>query len=88
MNKLMFVSWTVFLLFLGSILYLGNKVPENNDDSIVKQYKIVVNDDAIVAAKDERTKIEKTTSAPIITNELEADPVTVDKVEDNPEEKK
>lgn len=88
MNKWIFASWTIFFLFLGSVLYLGNKVPENSDDSIVKQYKIVVNDDAIVAAKDERTKVEKNVSTPIVTNVAEADPITVDKVEGNSEGKK
>ena len=62
MNKWIFLAWVIFLGFIGSIFYLAQRVPERiDDDSIVKQYKIEVNESALVSAKDERTPPEAET---------------------------
>ena len=53
MMKLLAILWMVFLGSVGSIIWLGNNVPEDEDDSIVKQYKIVVNQHTAADAKDE-----------------------------------
>lgn len=53
MMKLLGILWMVFFGTLGSIIWLGNNVPEDEDDSIVKQYKIVINQYTAADAKDE-----------------------------------
>lgn len=53
MMKLVVVLWMVFFGALGGIIWLGNNVPDEDDDSIVHQYKIVINPHTTADAKDE-----------------------------------
>ena len=54
MKKLLVVAWLILFIVVGGLVWLGNSVPENYDDSIVRQYKIVVNDETTINAKTEK----------------------------------
>ena len=54
MKKLLVVAWCILFIVVGGLVWLGNNVPENDDDSIVRQYKIVVNDETTINAKTEK----------------------------------
>lgn len=58
MSRKMIVLWVVFIVCVSAILWLGNNVPENyeDNDSIIKQYKISVNDFTVMNAVDESKK--------------------------------
>ena len=54
MKKFLVAAWCILFIVVGGIVWFGNNVPENYDDSIVMQYKIVVNDETTLNAKTEK----------------------------------
>lgn len=54
MRKLLVVAWCILFIAVGGLVWFGNNVPENYDDSIIRQYKIVVNDETTINAKIEK----------------------------------
>lgn len=88
MNKWILLSWSIFLIFLGSIFYLSHHVPEKSDDSIVRQYRISVNENALISARDERTKqepskvqVEATATTPEVKAATPDEAITINKVQ-------
>lgn len=55
MNKKIAFVWIIFIAFISAAIWLENEAPKEKEDSIIKHYKIVVNEDSISSAKVETT---------------------------------
>lgn len=55
MSKKIAFAWIIFIAFISAAVWLENEAPKEKEDSIIKHYKVVVNEDSVSGAKIETT---------------------------------